>query len=928
MKNNTAEFFRKPDSNELAMVQSNEEVRHRKDGKSYRILYIMSIIAIVAALLAFVLPTLLITLLLHRHTKMKLPIGKVGDFKIVNKTIGYLFNPNNCYYITRKYGSLEIKKIDLNVSSNSVDRVYNGLPLTSETNGELHLNYDKSKILSNLGHHVESSFIYENRFDCLHSDNRFNFKILDSGNNDITDKYYNVSRSFGYLEITPKPLKIEVFNKQKIYDGTALQVDMSDISVDGLVDTDTFILDNANSVIMPTLDNPVKELIDYRIIHSNGADVLSNYDIDFSTGYYKVDKIKIEISTNSISSSYDGRLFSDSANDETHKLKSEIEYVNSGLLEGHELRTSFINNNFYVTPDGTNVENRLDYAIYEKGTALEVENWQDIYDIKTYFGWLKVSKQNLSVSATSERVYGDGTLTLDDLNVTGLIDDIDQISFSGSIFEDPDAVATSSTFTYEITNKITGEDFSNCYNVDIDFTSFIKNPRSIVVDMPGGEIMYDGGYHSYNLSGGEPSISPTSPYSLLPNHTLSLVTRGGITSAGNYVVGNNFNSTQYGVQIYNEEDADVTFNYQIVYNYAPITIRKRNISINIDNDYLQAEFNGKSIFNNVNFNDYFSVVGDGLAPNENLGPISEGPIAPGSGTYQLQVGIYLENYSTTHNYEINVNQFNVSYSIDKIQNLIVETVGNVGKTYDGTTVVPDTNCSIEVVSPILYIDEIYDLSYSSSSPSVGTYEYDVDFTNAYFYNRSKREKIDFSDAVENVVVFNNATVEIQQRLIRFGFAKSFDTYNQDDNNVYQLPFRAEPYKYIPLVGGQNFAAGDSLELVNFTDVELSYIGDTATLGYSVDNIIIRNKNQEDVTDCYEIITENRLFEVIPGTVYINSLSNYQTYNRRDITYEEYVGNNEPVYNFVLDSILFNMLNFKTNFYLSKLYQNHSFIGCK
>lgn len=106
MKNNTTEFFRKPDSNELAMVQINEEVRHRKDGKSYRILYTMSIIAIVAALLAFVLPTLvkigvvrrlvllvlggIILIMTHKSyliSKRHLNKVKAGDFVVQDVTI-------------------------------------------------------------------------------------------------------------------------------------------------------------------------------------------------------------------------------------------------------------------------------------------------------------------------------------------------------------------------------------------------------------------------------------------------------------------------------------------------------------------------------------------------------------------------------------------------------------------------------------------------------------------------------------------------------------------------------------------------------------------------------------------------------------------------------------------------------------------------
>ena len=143
-------------------------------------------------------------------------ITEIGVIKIENE---FGQDVTSQYKIDSSFGQLKINRIKIKLSSNDLNKVYNGKPFDTnefsyKQEGKL-LPGDKLIVTFD---DAEKAVLSERQIDaCLDVANAFQYKILDSKNVDVTDRYYDVSTEFGSINISRRPLDISYTNV-KFYD--------------------------------------------------------------------------------------------------------------------------------------------------------------------------------------------------------------------------------------------------------------------------------------------------------------------------------------------------------------------------------------------------------------------------------------------------------------------------------------------------------------------------------------------------------------------------------------------------------------------------------------------------------------------------------------------------------------------------------------
>ncbi len=180
----------------------------------------------------------------------------------------------------------------ISVATGSVKQVYDGTDVACE------------QYQITAGTLANGDTLHVTGFDALHGvgkrQNTAEFTVMNSDNVDVS-KMYNVTKQFGTIEVTPKPLTISTGDNQKIFDGYPF--DRPTYQVDGLIDGHIIQI---FSHCQQTQSGRYSNFLTYDIQTQSGESVKDNYTITEAWGKLTIYAAKLVVTTNG-QSTYNGR---------------------------------------------------------------------------------------------------------------------------------------------------------------------------------------------------------------------------------------------------------------------------------------------------------------------------------------------------------------------------------------------------------------------------------------------------------------------------------------------------------------------------------------------------------------------------------------------------------------------------------------------
>ena len=422
-------------------------------------------------------------------------VGSVSikdGIKITNGDI----DRTNFYNVFYGVNELTITKRKLTISTNSIDRFYNGKQLSFKTDVfENQLTYSLSNELAPGHEFILKSFASEGAYRPLsYSTNTIEYAIVDSEGSDITNKCYEITENFGNINISPITLNIsykvvspEYFAFQTLEGGYVLEGEVA--QTDELINTlkDPYTTDSLSSI------GSIEYEYDFSVYNNElETDVSDCYNIfvEDGVGTLQINAQPLELWSNSITRAYDGIPYSALEDaDQDHKL---VGFTN-GLLEGHSVKFCFNANGQIFC----NEPNSFSYEVVD-------ENGNDVssyYSISCNYGEIVTTKRELQMRFASTIWEFDAESHYDDSIVDTSGNGDCNLAKGDEIILNPDTYnylvyssKTTNIFDFEIVRK--GVVVTHYYNIPSaeELAGTIEVTRRIVYisyEVPESRI-YDG----------------------------------------------------------------------------------------------------------------------------------------------------------------------------------------------------------------------------------------------------------------------------------------------------------------------------------------------------------------------------------------------------------------------------------------------------
>lgn len=445
------------------------------------------------------------------------------------------------YDITAGEGTLHILPRPVTITTGSKTWVYND---EAYSFGDFEISPDTPVVEG----HVFTVYNHTYITDVGHTENYLTFTVKDADGKGVSTDNYEITLECGTLKVEPRPVKITTASTQWTYNDEEFFDKGFEISPETpVVDGHVFSVDSYATI---TNVGEVDNTLTFNINDKYGDPVdTGNYEFVISEGKLRVDKLQIFINTDSEEWVYDSEAHS-SAN-------ASID----GLLNGHNAEITQTATIRYVGE----IDNILTYMIFKDNVDV-TEN----YDIIYTFGKLKITKATLNIETlSSDRVYDGTEHYYMDYRQSGIgINDKIQIKSHTSII---DVGVVDNVITIAVTDKHSGKDVTDNYNIEYDYGILAITPRPITV-RPANVSKY---YDEVSI-GGNGVIDCTEPVTgvlagLVRGHTIRADVEGSGLNAGVY----DLTVKDDKVQIFDKNNNDVTHNYEITIEKGTLTINPR-----------------------------------------------------------------------------------------------------------------------------------------------------------------------------------------------------------------------------------------------------------------------------------------------------------------------------------------------------------------
>lgn len=478
------------------------------------------------------------------------------------------------YTITYRYGELIVTQRNLHVTTESLEKRYDGTPLSG--------NPDHVTVSGLLDGHFSEVYDFATITDVGQEENSCEVTIRDANGNDVSH-LYRVIHEFGTLTVE-KPL-VTVFspNQQKIYDATPLVTDSDGIRVVGLLEGHTYYLNYVSSIT--DIGRKVNECV-ITILDGNRQDVTDFYEVKHSFGELIVEQRPLTVITPDDGKVYDGTPL----NSDPGKITVE------GLMDGHIYT---VETDASITDIGT-ISNACTVTVFD-GKEQDVTH---LYQLVPDFGELTVYKRQLYIQTPSmEKVYDGQPLGCDpdQVTVSGLLEGHSyKVTGSASIID----VGVKTNSCDVIVYDEAGEDVTRLYNKNCTFGTLRvwgRDPIRLEITPYEVTATYDG------LPHGPDRIWISNGQVLPAGYTIT-----DVVFSDPYVEAGYHESYIVSLVIRNGEGVDVT-NTEFVIEYRRAKVEIYAQTLTIETGSLSEKFDG-----GVHKNQTCKIVGGALMQGHTL----------------------------------------------------------------------------------------------------------------------------------------------------------------------------------------------------------------------------------------------------------------------------------------------------------------------
>lgn len=489
-----------------------------------------------------------------------------------------VINSNN-YKFNYTYGTLEIKKRNIEVIPDALSKTYDGYELRASTytqNGLIltHNLMISSDAILNVGK-VEKDIIVI---------------ITDRNNNDVTSNY-NIIASKVSLEILKREIVIDACDAESIYDGLEYKYNGSNYELI----SGTFDKIDSFEITVSFNESPINAGI-YSFSVSNAKAVddnkTQNYDIVLSTNIHTLTILKREIE---IKLSIDNVVYD--AN--VHK-ECNYSIISGSFVLNQEITNIHVN---FYNQDDELIDPKDVGSYYARLANVEISGNIDNYNIIANTAYFEIIQREIKISPNDfEITYGD-ELNYNNSNFTISNDcentelNYEDIRIYVSYYYKNDKVEPKNVGTYEIRIDSV-EGITNNYSVRYDTAVLTINKVTIYIELSkeylnlnneinhiydGVEVTYTTYYNNFSLVDGE----------LKYDDELIVETR---IKDSEGIITNPINVGTYYVYIIGYQTVDGYKNYNVVLkDELSFEIIKRTINFYIDDDTFEYDGTSKQL---------------------------------------------------------------------------------------------------------------------------------------------------------------------------------------------------------------------------------------------------------------------------------------------------------------------------------------------
>ena len=788
-----------------------------------------------------------------------------GNGESVIKNYDLIYEENGTVTIRKK--KIEITSVDL------LDGIYNGKPQGAET-----ANYDEAELIE--GHSIKFS-MWSSVTDCLDEpvDNDFGVTIFDGEQKPVTDNY-EIVKHLGKLQLMPLTINILTNSADKIYDGEELSAP-GYTYVEGSAEfVKGHTVECVESTIIVNAETVANEI---RLeITQDGVDKSFNYIVNATLGELRIDKRSITVS----SKGFDTLVYYDG---EKHRRdgKDAIEVTSQlgfALIDGHEVRVDFLDGS-YVDTAIQEVENRFNViGVFIENTETSVTR---NYTIESTFGVLRLEKRPVA--------FISGSMPTDEAN---------RVIYNGEAhdFKECDVIPVDENNLVANMGLVSGHTpYGSDYSMIIDAEE-IDNEFVVtnIYDAEGNSV-----FDNYEITGyqyGKLKVFPR-PIILISDSDQKVYDGTALTKTDGFEIGGAglpttqyFDVTSYAsitdVLLENGQVIGVpnTFEYVIRWNGSEIEVPAKNFEV-IGTDYGTLTVTKRPI--TVTTYDaekmYDGVPLANKTANITVGTMAENQVIEYI-NYATLTDVLLDGgrvVSLTNSCSYVIHWFSYSGATVSLTNYeITEDFGELlvtkrpvtleiisqTKEYDATPLKPNGFITEEWYSLGGILDtHVPKMNLWGEITLVGSVGIEHEIPTIV-----DGSQVSKTDNYEITVIDGSLTVTVRN----VGITASGDTVEYtgyeinpvvDGNNVYHTD------AYGNQIPGAGLGDGDYIEYVSFIYPIGPELG-SYEVKIDENSIVIFNKNEEDVTYCYDIRRViSDYIEVIRRKIKINVLNGYKEY---------------------------------------------------
>ncbi|MCI8435447.1 MAG: hypothetical protein HFK10_05795 [Clostridia bacterium] len=490
------------------------------------------------------------------------------------------------YAVTYVYGTLTVTPRNVWIETASANKIYDATPLSSDETNVHHI--ENGQIIVNnsglvLSHKTVRISSEVSIIDVGRIVNEKRFAIFD-GNKDVTENYviWDEYYTFGTLEITRRPVSIQVGSKSSEYDGTAHSCAEAEVFEFGeyrLVDGHTMKVEAITFETDATDPNGVPNIVNVTIFDGT-RDVTHNYALDYLYGRLTVTPRRILVTTPDAEKTYDGTAL-------YRTERTAFTHIATGLqekafvLDHAEKLLDFAQ--IVHTWESVTGNNTAAYDVIDGAGNSVGKNYALEYDC----GTLTVNKRAISiVTGSASKEYDDEWLREERYrSVDNLLDWQLLYPIADTVTEIRDAVSVENKTQYTVYDPNIGMDVTEDYTISyptLGTLTITQKPITVTRDSltreydrstsPGLAVFPE----SITIDGNAYWLDAQ----LIDGHVYAI---DSATLTNICDVGEVENLTEYRI-LADRVTRDVTANYAITYTKATLKITPRLLRVTINSN--------------------------------------------------------------------------------------------------------------------------------------------------------------------------------------------------------------------------------------------------------------------------------------------------------------------------------------------------------